>query len=116
VPQGPSEATFDRRTLYRTLRLCSGGGGFEAIPRSGTGGIDLAKARGALESAGVRTIDARVMLIAALEAEVTITAAGRILIKTKDAALAERTFDRVLSLLREGGRAGRSSGAGIRSG
>ncbi|MFY9716998.1 MAG: hypothetical protein WAK40_03570 [Thermoplasmata archaeon] len=86
------------RTRYRTLRLCSGGGGFEAIPISG-GRIDIRSVRRRLESAGIPTTDARVMLIFALDAEVTISAAGRILIKTSDQELAQRTFERVLYVL-----------------
>jgi len=86
-------------TRYRTLRLCSSGGGFEAIPLE-RGRVDLAALRGALDRAGVPYVDARVMLIASFDAEVTISGTGRILIKTPDPALAERVFARVLGLLR----------------
>lgn len=88
----------DSASRYRTLRLCSSGGGFEALPRSDRR-IDLARVRGALEASGVSVIDARVMLIATFEAETTISASGRILIKTSEPAVAQRTFDRVLALL-----------------
>jgi len=82
------------RAGYRTLRLCSGGGGFEAI-RLSEGRLDLPTIRRKLEAGGIPTVDARVMLIATLEAEVTISVAGRVLIKTADPSLAARVFDRV---------------------
>jgi hypothetical protein len=115
MAQGSDAALAGRRSLYRTLRLCSGGGGFEAIPRA-MGRIDLARVRAALEAAGVRTVDARVMLIAGFEAEVTISAGGRILIKAQDAAVAERTFDRVLSFLPDDVPSGGSAGQRGRTG
>ncbi|MGP8078817.1 MAG: hypothetical protein ACLQD8_00430 [Thermoplasmata archaeon] len=99
---------------YRTLRLCSGGGGFEAIPRR-PARIDLVRLRTRLTAAGIGAVDARVMLIAAFEAEVTISVGGRILIKTSEAALAEQLFDRVLSLLADGSAGEPSPEAGRRS-
>jgi hypothetical protein len=39
------------------------------------------------------------MLIASLESEVTISRAGRLLFKTQDARLAERSFERLRQLL-----------------
>jgi hypothetical protein len=78
--------------------------------------VDLAKVRAALEAAGVASIDARVMLIAALDAEVTISGGGRILIKAKDPALAERMFDRVLSFLPDGGPSAPATGDRKRTG
>ena len=44
-------------------------------------------------------VDARVMLIAALDLEVTISRSGRLLFKTRDPAAAERAFLRLRSLL-----------------
>ncbi|MGB6501170.1 MAG: hypothetical protein WBG19_07215 [Thermoplasmata archaeon] len=83
---------------YRTLRLCSGGGGFEAIPRTDQR-LDLPVVSEGLRAAGIEVVDARVMLIASFEAEATISASGRILIKTNDAALAQRVFERVVAAL-----------------
>jgi hypothetical protein len=74
---------------YSTVRLCSGGGSFEAIPNPKLA-LDLGKARQTLEADGVGVIDARVMLIARLEKEVTLARDGRILIKTTDPVVAER--------------------------
>jgi hypothetical protein len=88
----------DGQSEYRTLRLCSGGGGFEAIPRTERR-LDLESVKRALDAASIPTIDARVMLIASFDPEVTISTAGRILIKTSDAALAQRTFERVIDVL-----------------
>lgn len=84
--------------MYRTLRVCANRGGFEAIPDPPRS-LDLVDARHRLERAGIAVVDARVMLIAALETEVTISRSGRILFKTQDAGAATRTFDRLRVLL-----------------
>jgi len=84
--------------MYRPLRLCTHGGGFEAIPGSSRQ-LDLARVRAALESAGVAVVDARVMLIASLDPEVTISRAGRLLFKTPDPSIAQRALDRLLGLV-----------------
>jgi hypothetical protein len=84
--------------VYRTLRLCTSGGGFEAVPDP-PARVDLARVRVALERDGVSVVDARVMLIAALAAETTISRTGRVLIKTADPAEADRVFDRLRPLL-----------------
>ncbi len=84
--------------MYRTLRLCSSGGGFEAIPDP-PHSLDLGQIRASLEAAGVPVVDARVMLIAQLEAEVTISRSGRLLFKTADSATADRAFARLRPLI-----------------
>jgi hypothetical protein len=84
--------------MYRKLRLCSNNGGYEAVPDPPLR-LDLADARRTLERAGIAVVDARVMLVAALEAEVTISRSGRLLVKTRDPAAAERVFERVRGLL-----------------
>lgn len=84
--------------MYRRLRLCSNNGGYEAIPEPPRP-LDLSKAKTALEGAGIRVVDARVMLIASMDTEVTISRGGRLLFKTRDARLAEQVFDRLRGLL-----------------
>lgn len=84
---------------YETVRLCSGGGAYEAVPRPRLQ-LDLAAARGRLEESGIPVVDARVMLIVRLEQEVTVSRDGRILIKTRDPHEAERLFARVSGVLR----------------
>lgn len=84
--------------MYRRLRLCSNNGGYEAIPEPPRS-IDLSVARALLEKEGIAVVDARVMLIAALDPEVTISRAGRLLFKTRDAAAAERAFEQLRALL-----------------
>jgi len=84
--------------MYRRLRLCSNRGGYEAIAEPAHP-IDLARAKARLETEHVSVIDARVMLIVQFEAEVTVTRAGRLLFKTQDPRLAERTFERLRSIL-----------------
>ena len=83
--------------MYRTLRLCANGGGLEAIPDR-PGRLHLERVRGALEAAGVPVLDARVMLIASLEPEVTISRSGRLLFKTVDEAAARRAMTRLAEL------------------
>ena len=90
--------------MYRTLRLCSSGGGFEAVPDPPRP-LDLGRVRAGLAGAGVSVVDARVMLIAQLEVEVTISRAGRLLFKTADPAAADRAFARLRPLI-EGGSLG----------
>ena len=87
------------------MRLCTSGGGFEAVPDPPRK-LDLGKIRAALEHEGVPVVDARVMLIAALEPETTISRTGRILIKTEDAARAEQVFQKLRPLLGEDAPAG----------
>ncbi len=88
--------------MYRTLRVCSSRGGFEAIPDPPRE-LDLTVVRARLEAADVPVVDARVLLIARLESEVTISRTGRLLFKTADSALADRTFARLRPLLEGGG-------------
>jgi hypothetical protein len=83
---------------YRTIRLCSGGGGFEALPEPAHR-LDLPALRQALEARGRSVVDARVMLLVLGDPEVTISAGGRVLIKTKDAVAAQRTFEELQSFL-----------------
>lgn len=93
---------------YRQLRLCSGGGGFEALPDPGTR-LDLDRAARILRSQRIAVTEARVLLIVSLEPEVTISRSGRLLFKTTDSATAARAFDRLDRLL--GLTAGASNGA-----
>ena len=84
--------------VYHALRVCSNRGGYEAVPHPPLT-LNLRDVRHRLEQAGIAVVDARVMLIAALEAEVTIGQSGRLLFKTQDAAVAARSFDRLRTLL-----------------
>ena len=79
------------------MRLCSHGGGFEAIPDP-PGHLDLHRLRGLLEAAGVAVLDARVLLIVSLPPEVTISRAGRLLFKTADEQAAAAAFRRLAEL------------------
>jgi hypothetical protein len=79
---------------YRSLRLCAGGGAFEAVPAPRLS-LDLRRVKGTLESHDIPVVDARVMLIAQLEKEVTLSRDGRVLIKTKDNAEAAVIFERL---------------------
>ncbi len=83
---------------YRQLRLCSGGGGFEAVPDRPLR-VDLARVRDRLAAEGIRVLDARTILIVGLEVEVTISRAGRVLFKTRDPATAERLLPRILEAI-----------------
>lgn len=80
--------------MYRRLRLCSNNGGFEAIPDPPLQ-LDLSASRRVLEAAGIAVVDARVMLVAATNPEVTISRSGRLLFKTRDPAAAERAFQQL---------------------
>jgi hypothetical protein len=83
---------------YYTLRLCSSRGAFEAVPDPPRT-VDLKRIRARLEASGVPVVDARVMLIAQLEREVTFGRDGRVLIKSQDPKEAQRVFDSLRSLL-----------------
>jgi hypothetical protein len=84
--------------MYRTLKLCSNGGGFEAIPDPPRR-LDLRRVREALERDGLTVVDARVMLIAGSDPEVTISQNGRLLFKTADSRSADRAFARLLPVI-----------------
>lgn len=84
-----------RSSRYRQLELCSGGGGFEAVPTRKLY-LDLHRIRAALEAAGVAIVDARVVLIASMEVEVTVSRGGRLLFKTRDPETAARAYEAVL--------------------
>ena len=83
---------------YYSLRLCAGGGAFEAVPAPRLS-LDLHKVKGTLEAHAIPVVDARVMLIAQLEREVTLSRDGRVLIKTKNTIEAASIFERLRVLL-----------------
>jgi hypothetical protein len=84
--------------MYRRLRVCSNGGGYEAVPNPPVR-LNLADARRRLEAEGLAVVDARVMLIAGTDPETTISGNCRLLFKTRDPAAAERTFEQLRALL-----------------
>ncbi len=83
---------------YRALRLCSNGGGFEAVPDR-RAALDLTRFRRTLEASGIPVLDARVMLIVRLPLEVTISQGGRFLFKTRDPERAREAFVQLAGLL-----------------
>ncbi len=83
---------------YHTLRLCSSRGAFEAVPDPPRT-VDLRRIRARLEASGISVLDARVMLIAQMEREVTFGRDGRVLIKSQDPKEAQRVLDSLRSLL-----------------
>jgi hypothetical protein len=84
--------------MYRTLRLCSSRGAFEAIPDPPMR-LNLAEACHRFAAKGTEVVDARVMLIVRMEHEVTVSRDGRILVKTQDKAAANRIFRQVVDIL-----------------
>ncbi|MGA3021465.1 MAG: hypothetical protein ABSE66_01480 [Thermoplasmata archaeon] len=80
------------------MRLCSNNGAYEAIAEP-PASLDLRTVKAVLEKEDIPVVDARVMLIVSLEPEVTISRAGRLLFKTRDARAAERAFERLRVLL-----------------
>lgn len=83
---------------YETLRLCTGRAAFEAIPNPKLA-LDLGRIRSTLEGSGVPVVDARVMLMFRLGADVTLGRDGRVLIKTSDPKAADAAFRRLDELL-----------------
>jgi len=83
---------------YYSLRLCAGGGAFEAVPAPRLS-LDLRQVKDTLEALQIPVVDARVMLIAQLGREITLSRDGRVLIKTKDTAEAAAIFERLRALL-----------------
>ena len=83
---------------YSTVRLCSGGGAYEAVPRPRLQ-LDLPALRVRLQASGIPVVDAKVMLLVTLEREATVSRDGRVLIKTRDAAEAARVFERLAAEL-----------------
>ncbi|MFZ0830741.1 MAG: hypothetical protein WCB18_03735 [Thermoplasmata archaeon] len=83
---------------YYSLRLCAGGGAFEAVPAPRLS-LDLRRMKGTLEAHDIPVVDARVMLIAQLGREVTLSRDGRVLIKTKDTSEAAAIFERLRRFL-----------------
>ncbi len=84
---------------YRALRLCSNGGGFEAIPERPVA-LDLGAVRAHLEEHGEPVVDARVMLIAGSDPEITVSRSGRILVKSRDLPAADRALARFFARAR----------------
>ncbi len=78
--------------MYRQLRVCASGGGIEAVPEERVV-LDLARIGAELRRRGIPVVDARVMLIASMDPEVTIARTGRLLFKTARAAEAEKAFE-----------------------
>lgn len=83
------------------MRLCAGGGGYEAVPRPRRQ-LDLTLLRRQLEADGYAVTDARVMLMVRREREATISRDGRILVKTRDPAEAERVLAELLGRIGSG--------------
>lgn len=80
------------------MRLCAGGGAFEAIPRPRLE-LNLAEVKLRLEAAGFSVVDARVMLLLKRGSEATLSRDGRILIKTRDPEEARRILDDLVGRL-----------------
>ena len=83
---------------YYTLALCASKGAFEAVPLPKLS-LDLRDAKRRLEAAGIGVTDARVMLIATMGREVTLSRDGRVLIKSRNAAEASRVFQRLREVI-----------------
>lgn len=83
---------------YHTLRLCASRGAFEAIPDPPRR-LDLTQLKAQLEASGIPVVDARVMLIARMESEVTFGRDGRVLIKSQDPVAAGKLFASLKGLL-----------------
>jgi hypothetical protein len=83
---------------YYSLKLCAGGGAFEAVPAPRLK-LDLLRVKGTLEAHDVPVVDARVMLIVQFEREVTLSRDGRVLIKTRDGPEAAAIFERLRGML-----------------
>lgn len=77
---------------YREIRLCSNGGGYEALPE-GNVTLDLAGVRGRVQAAGTEVVDARVMLIVRHRPELTVGRSGRVLVKSDDPIEARAALD-----------------------
>ena len=90
-----------RPPRYAPVRLCSGKGGYEAVPEAPVR-IDLRRARQALEATGVEVVDARVLLIAAIDPEVTLSEDGRVLVKTRDPEAASRALAELWARIERG--------------
>ncbi len=79
---------------YSALKLCSGRGSFEAVPRPRLA-LDLGSLAERFRAARIPVTDARVMLLLTLEAEATLSRDGRVLIKSADPIVAARVFERL---------------------
>ena len=77
---------------YATLKLCSGRGSFEAVPRPKLA-LDLATIATRLRASGYAVTDARVLLIARRDCEITLAADGRVLLKVADPLRAATAFE-----------------------
>ena len=77
---------------YQEIRLCSNGGGYEAIPE-GTVTFDLAAIRARVAATGTDVVDARVMLIVRYRPELTVGRSGRVLVKSDDPIEAREALD-----------------------
>jgi hypothetical protein len=91
---------------YRHLRLCSGGGGYEALPDPGPP-LDLGALADRLRQEGFPVVDARVLLIVGLDLEVTISRSGRLLFKTPEERRAADALERLAPFLRSASDGGR---------
>ena len=82
------------RPRYDPVRLCTGKAAYEAVP-SVPARVDLDQAARSLERTGLAVTHARVMLIIAVDPEVTLGRDGKILVKTRDPAIAQQAIEDV---------------------
>lgn len=83
---------------YSPVRLCAGKAAYEAVPDA-PARLDLSRAAERLKASGLSVTDARVMLIIGTDPEVTLSLDGRVLVKTRDPAVAERSIEDVWNRL-----------------
>ena len=88
---------------YTAVKLCTGKGAYEAVPVP-PGRVDLGRVAQALAATGIEVTDARVMLIVPLGPEVTLSRDGRVLVKTRDPAVAERALHELWRRIAQGSR------------
>ena len=80
------------------LRPCRGIAAYSSIPKKNLR-LDLGRCRTRLEKAGYEVIDAKVMLVAKKETDITVYRSGRLLVNTDDKDRARELVEELYRIL-----------------
>lgn len=80
------------------LRPCRGIAAYASVPKKNLR-LDLGRCKSRLEKAGYEVIDAKVMLVAKKDTDVTVYQSGKLLVNTDDKEVARNLVEEIYGIL-----------------